>query len=92
MPFKKGQSGNPHGRPKKGKTLTDALKKKMSAEWLADQLYVLCKKRDLGAIKYVYDRIEGRPKETIEQTVTEVPKVVWYEDDTDTEDSTTTKK
>jgi len=27
MSWKKGQSGNPKGRPKKGKTLTDALRK-----------------------------------------------------------------
>ncbi len=30
--FKKGQSGNPHGRPKKGKSLADILEKELKAQ------------------------------------------------------------
>lgn len=75
-PFKPGESGNPKGRPKKGETFTDALREKMSKELLADKLYALVQDGDLGAIKYAYDRVDGRPKETIEQTIRELPEII----------------
>jgi hypothetical protein len=83
MPFAKGISGNPYGRPKKGKCLTDVLEKALSKKRkdgqtnkaaLADALISLAiEGRDVTAIRYVFDRLDGRPKETVEleNTVTE---------------------
>ena len=78
MPFSKGQSGNPSGRPRKGKTLTEALEKqlkkrdekgKKNSDALADVLLELAiKERNITAIKYIMDRCDGRSTESIELT------------------------
>lgn len=80
--FKPGQVGNPHGRPKKGKTLTDILAAELKRrthyaddgsvisgkQRLAKEILNLAFDRDaadkstrLAALKYAYDRIDGRP-------------------------------
>ena len=76
MPFTPGQSGNPNGRPRKGKTLTEALEKalkkkgedgKKNTDALAATLLDLAiKERNITAIKYIMDRVDGRPTESIE--------------------------
>jgi hypothetical protein len=76
MPFEKGASGNPHGRPKKGKALTDILEKALAKKRtdgrtnkaaLVDTLISLAvDEKDVTAIKYIMDRTDGRPKETVE--------------------------
>jgi len=84
-----GVSGNPKGRPKKGETLTDALAEAIDKEMLANALLTLVEKGDIQAIKYAYDRIDGRPKETIEQTIKSMPDVIEVdlsEDNTTAED------
>ena len=63
--FKPGVSGNPNGRPKKGTALTDVLRETVNADDLAAKLLELVEAKDIQAIKYVYDRIDGKPKESI---------------------------
>ena len=65
--FLPGNSASP-GRPPKGQALTDVLKNKVNAEDLAEKLLQMVHTGDLGALKYVYDRIDGRPRETVETT------------------------
>lgn len=74
-----GQSGNPAGRPPKGEALTDVLKSKINKEEIADKLIeIAMEKGDLAALKYIYDRVDGRPKETIEGTFTEIPRYLGF--------------
>jgi len=67
-----GVSGNPSGRPSKGMALTDVLREKIDKEAIADKLIEIAMERnDINALKYIYDRIDGKPIETIKQHVTE---------------------
>ena len=79
MAFVKGQSGNPGGRPKKGETLTDILRGYLNEpdpdappytrkQMLAQALYSRAIDGDVMAIKYTYDRIDGKPVETVDNT------------------------
>ncbi len=72
-----GQSGNPAGRPPRGDTLTDALRDLLGPTHrrkLAKRLLDLAHSDDesvaLAALKYIYDRVDGRPAETVHQEVT----------------------
>jgi len=89
MKWKPGESGNPNGRPKKGETLTDALRELTDKEELAQKLLELAREGNLNALRYIYDRIDGRPVETVRQHVSGAPQVIEVihgEDPTDTED------
>lgn len=74
-----GKSGNPNGRPKKENCLTDILKattdkmvtnvngeKVAVKQAIADKLIQLALDGDTVALKYLYDRVDGRSRETID--------------------------
>lgn len=73
MVWQKGKSGNPKGRQKKGQTLTDILRASLAepnaqgvtrSRALSDTLTRLADSGDLDAIRYIYDRVDGKPVET----------------------------
>ena len=79
-PFPKGVSGNPKGRPKKENCLTDIMREKLAemdpdtglytrAEWIVLCTYGLALKGNSAALKEVWERMDGKVKEEIEQTV-----------------------
>ena len=95
MPLKKGQTNNPHGRPRKDNSLTELLsrygnkkvkipeEKKDNPDYkemdgmklkdaLAKRLWQLAIfEKDVPSIKYIFDRIDGKPVHTL---VTEVDR------------------
>ena len=79
--WKEGQSGNPKGRPLKDQTLTDALRRHIDPDEIALILKEMVEAKDLAAVKYAYDRIDGTPRQTIDNTVRTVPGAIGYEHD-----------
>jgi hypothetical protein len=69
---------NRNGRPRKGQSLTELLEKELAKkresgktgrEELAETLIDLAiGQKDIAAIRYVYDRIDGKPTERVEQS------------------------
>lgn len=76
MPYKPGESGNLNGRPRKGKTITDAIKKvlarkhkktnKTKGEVLAEVLVKMALEENLPAIREIADRVEGKAAQPLE--------------------------
>lgn len=78
--FKPGESGNKMGRPKEPDNLVDMLTLRLGkagSKKLADTLIALATEhKSLDAIKYIYDRIEGRPRQAVLQQSEEEPILV----------------
>ena len=87
--WKPGQSGNPNGRPPKGETLTEALDTEFTPQELAEKLrWFIFEKNDFAALKYAYDRRDGKPRETVHNINENLPEVVEIDlSDRDTESS-----
>jgi len=74
-PFEKNDPRiNRQGRPKKGTALTDILSYKLDLvhksseskrEAIAEKLIELALNGDIAALKYVFDRVDGKPIESI---------------------------
>jgi hypothetical protein len=85
MTFVKGKSGNPNGRPRKTKTLADILEKLGSAtgagdvsrkERLMEIVYQMAEGGDLAAIKFIAERTDGKPIETLRTQEIERDEVI----------------
>lgn len=66
---------NKNGRPRKGMAMSDILKEyldedgakdKTRKEILIEKLYKMATNEDIAALKYIMDRVLGKPKEQIE--------------------------
>lgn len=81
--FKPGQSGNPNGRPKDAISVVTALKRKLleCPEGMDKKTYLdllvskmlakALKDGDVAMIRDIINRIDGLPKQTIDQNVIE---------------------
>lgn len=79
MPWKKGESGNPNGRPPVQDSLNNLLRERLeeidpdaglaNKEIVAGELLRLGKAGNLSAIQYIFDRVDGKPTQMIDQHV-----------------------
>ena len=78
MPFQKGKSGNPDGRPPKGSAVADVLNDLLTREVLntsrnkvqvieaiCEKLIDLAMEGDLKAINILLDRVDGKPRQQV---------------------------
>jgi hypothetical protein len=83
MPWVAGQSGNPRGRPKKGKSVTELIEKVAQAkrtgaqmnrlEELVRKLFDLAIGGDVAAAKVILAYLEGMPVERVQAVVGTLP-------------------
>lgn len=91
MPFAKGQSGNPNGRPKGSKNhwslLTDELRKALektvtvkgknvtALEGIIQAMIQKAQAGDVQAAMFIADRVQGKPHQAIEVSTTTPAKL-----------------
>lgn len=72
--FKPGQSGNPRGRPPKGYALADLLNDELDRldqrKKVVRTLITAAVNGDMQAVKIIFDRIDGKARETIDLNAT----------------------
>lgn len=78
MPFQKGQSGNPGGRPKREWTWQGLLEKvgnevenktgQTFKDLVAKRLWIECVNGNVHAIKELFNRLDGMPRQPIEHS------------------------
>jgi len=79
--WKKGESGNPAGRPPKGQSMTDLMEKylggveegqkKTRKELLVKKMGILAFDGDLNAMKLIWNYLDGMPKQTIDASISQ---------------------
>ena len=75
MPYKPGESGNPAGRPKKGQSMADVMAQVLEEdvqgmekkEALVRKIIKLAFDGESWAMQQVFDRMDGKPRQVIEQ-------------------------
>jgi len=86
MKFGEGQPTDHGGRPRKavsvttiirskGEAVVDTESEETRAERLAEQLWALAESGDKQAIQYIIDRLDGKPKERVEHSESQVLRV-----------------
>lgn len=89
MPFVKGQSGNPNGRPKEENSITSMLRRYGSQKVVERKGETLTREQAIAldmwtealdgnqrVREYIIDRLEGRPTQHTETVTHEIPKVI----------------
>lgn len=81
MTWKKGESGNPNGRPPAGRAFAEALRvigeEKGNLEAVAAKVWELARDGDLRAIKLLAERLDGKPikgEEPLPELYDELPE------------------
>jgi hypothetical protein len=77
-PWRKGQSGNPNGRPKKGQTLADLIEARLDKEAFVDAIIALALEGNARCIAEIFLRLDGPITQPVAQ---ETVLVVEYADD-----------
>jgi len=78
--WKKGESGNPNGRPPSERALATALREIVNPRELAQTLYNMATGADFGepslpAIKMIFERLEGLPVASVALDATVNPRL-----------------
>lgn len=72
MPFQKGKSGNPNGRPKRGTSISDIIRAKGEAnnaemyEKLSAVIWARALAGDTSFVAMILDRMEGKALERVQ--------------------------
>jgi len=66
--WKPGVSGNPRGRPRRGESLSEALRDQVDARKLAKAVLEMAYSGSVPAVSLVFDRVEGRCSERVALT------------------------